>query len=617
MKKSFRKSILKGQLVCINLPVSIVSVIFAKYALNISGRGLLIWMLAFISMQYAIYAMIKPFFKKAFDVSYMHNHELLSASKDTQFASVGVERFAQLYTSLSFSEQVMTQIQKDIDLLTQENADLKRNIEGVIDSSKQLDRAFRIEADTISSLVQSVPQLIIVFDQQGKLIEWNEAFKRRYGLSNQDLNKLNVSTMFTSEITEKTILEQLKKATDHSVFLTLSIVKDKDILKEGISFRVVSEENQRFTAIGKVTNEDIAMQAKILRKNRELEYINQINSSLISNWDIDELLDNIMKRMDSLFDISFGCLYVLDDASKWELKKSTLNKMSQDQLRSLNITHYFSSEWQKNSTVQTIDMRLADQVHVDYLVIAPLEIDGKAIAAMAIGIHHELSNSDENLLKMFNHQAAMVVQRAILYEQLRKQYLNTIEALVNVIEAKDKYTEGHSRRVSRFAVEIAKKMRYSNEDIENVEISGLLHDVGKIGIHQSILTKEGKLTNEEYEIMKEHPLKGIQVLESIGLNNKIRDGILYHHLRYDLKGYPKADHELKSLPEFAAIIGAADAFDAITSARSYSKARSVEEAIGELEKHEGTQFSPSMVHIFKTLVEEDYQTIIEIIEDKM
>jgi putative nucleotidyltransferase with HDIG domain len=214
---------------------------------------------------------------------------------------------------------------------------------------------------------------------------------------------------------------------------------------------------------------------------------------------------------------------------------------------------------------------------------------------------------------MFKNQASMVIQRALIYDELRKQYLGTIQALVNVIEAKDKYTEGHSRRVSRFAVEMAKEMGYSNEEIENIEIAGLLHDVGKIGIDQEILIKQGMLTEEEFLAMKEHPTKGIQILDSIGLEEPIKEGILYHHLRYDLKGYPKA--AIDELPKYAGIIGIADAFDAITSARSYSKAKTIEEALNELVRHEGTQFHPEMVSVMKRIIEEAPNRIQVIIDD--
>ncbi|HSN66263.1 MAG TPA: HD domain-containing phosphohydrolase, partial [Fusibacter sp.] len=178
---------------------------------------------------------------------------------------------------------------------------------------------------------------------------------------------------------------------------------------------------------------------------------------------------------------------------------------------------------------------------------------------------------------------------------------------------KDKYTEGHSRRVSRFAVEIAKEMGYSNEEIENIEIAGLLHDVGKIGIDQSILAKRGRLTDYEYEVIKEHPTKGIQILEAISFDEKIRDGILYHHLRYDLSGYPKSN--IEKLPLYACIIGIADAFDAITSARSYSKARTIDDALKEFIKLEGKQFDPEMVRVFKRMITQNRERLQSIIDD--
>lgn len=264
----------------------------------------------------------------------------------------------------------------------------------------------------------------------------------------------------------------------------------------------------------------------------------------------------------------------------------------------------------KDSDIQSIEL---NHEVMRYLVLSPLEVSGEIIAIMAIALQNEMSPNDINILKMFKNQASMVIQRALIYEQLQKQYFGTIEALVNVIEAKDKYTEGHSRRVSRFAVEIAKEMSYSSEEIENVEIAGLLHDIGKIGIDQNILAKRGQLTHEEYEIIKTHPTKGITILEAINFDQNIKDGILYHHARFDLKGYPA--NQLKKLPKYACLIGAADAFDAITSARSYSSPKGMEEAIQELIKHEGTQFDPEMVRVIKKIIDEHPERLQNIIDD--
>lgn len=347
-----------------------------------------------------------------------------------------------------------------------------------------------------------------------------------------------------------------------------------------------------------------------LSKDIHFKHITQRNLDLKDSIGIDFLIGKILESIDEILGLDAYDLHFIK--SDQTLVRRALKQVAipQNTDEAFTPTTYLNDDWIKHPRLVFIDYR---ERGLKSLVIAPLEVDGRLVAVYSLFLRSRLKEADKQTTKLFNNQFTMVVQRAVIYDTLRNQYFNTIQALVNVIEAKDKYTEGHSRRVSRFAVEIAKKMGYSNEEVERIEISGLLHDVGKIGIQQSILVKEGKLTQEEYEEMKLHPEKAIQILEAIDLETDIMDGILYHHLRYDLKGYPKV--RLDRLPEFASIIGAADAFDAITSARSYSGKRSIEEAVRELERFSGSQFDPKIVEVMLKLIQENRERVELIIED--
>lgn len=344
-------------------------------------------------------------------------------------------------------------------------------------------------------------------------------------------------------------------------------------------------------------------------KDTHFEHITKRNFDLNNNIHLIKLIENILKSLHELVGQFHLKLYTLSPERQWEVMPFEVAGVVQSDT-DFDFTRFMNAEWIKHPRLDILKLE-GEKERV--MVIAPLEIEGTIQAAYGLLMENPISETDKQTIRLFYNQFTMVVQREVIYQTLRNQYFNTIEALVNVIEAKDKYTEGHSRRVSRFAVEIAKKMGYSNEEVEKVEISGLLHDVGKIGIQQSILVKQGRLTDEEYEEMKLHPEKAIQILDAIDLESDIMEGILYHHLRYDLKGYPKVN--LEKLPNFASIIGIADAFDAITSARSYSGKRSIEEAIKELTKYRGTQFEPTIVDIMIELIREDRQRIEGIVND--
>lgn len=179
----------------------------------------------------------------------------------------------------------------------------------------------------------------------------------------------------------------------------------------------------------------------------------------------------------------------------------------------------------------------------------------------------------------------------------------TILAIARTVDAKDEYTSHHSQRVSEYAVLIAKKLGMKDEECENLRKIALLHDIGKIGIADSVLNKPGRLDDEEYAIMKSHVVKGAEILKDFTLIDKVWEGALYHHERYDGKGYV---HGLKGeeIPLNARIIGIADAFDAMTSSRVYRKKLDFGIVLEEIQKGRGTQFDPKCVDALLELIEE-------------
>jgi putative nucleotidyltransferase with HDIG domain len=171
-----------------------------------------------------------------------------------------------------------------------------------------------------------------------------------------------------------------------------------------------------------------------------------------------------------------------------------------------------------------------------------------------------------------------------------------VKSFIISIEAKDMYTFGHSERVSKYAVELAKAIPevQDESDLQNLRLAGLLHDIGKINIPEAILTKPIKLTYEEYEIIKTHPVVGMKMVEKISALASLKAGVLYHHERWDGKGYP-SEIAGEDIPLHARILAVADAFDAMTSTRAYRHALSFEDALQRLKDGSGTQFDPNLI----------------------
>lgn len=188
-------------------------------------------------------------------------------------------------------------------------------------------------------------------------------------------------------------------------------------------------------------------------------------------------------------------------------------------------------------------------------------------------------------------------------KQLERVTLQTISTIANIIDAKDEYTKGHSYRVAEYSSLLAKELGYDDEKVANVKYIGLLHDIGKIGIPDSILNKPGKLNDSEYAIMRKHAEIGGNILSGNNMINGMDEGAKYHHERYDGRGYPQG-LKGEDIPEMARIIGIADAYDAMTSNRVYRKSLSNETVISELKRCSGTQFDPKFAGIFVKMVEE-------------
>jgi len=198
-----------------------------------------------------------------------------------------------------------------------------------------------------------------------------------------------------------------------------------------------------------------------------------------------------------------------------------------------------------------------------------------------------------------------------LYSEVEKKsrqneelFLGIVKSLAAAIDAKDTYTNGHSVRVADYSAEIARRAGYDVSALQRIYITGLLHDVGKIGIPDAIINKNGKLDDDEYAIIKTHPEKGAAILSNIQDMPELSIGARWHHERFDGKGYPEGLMG-EDIPEMARIIAIADAYDAMTSNRSYRRSLPQEVVRAEIEKGRGTQFDPIFAEIMLKMIDED------------
>jgi putative nucleotidyltransferase with HDIG domain len=215
----------------------------------------------------------------------------------------------------------------------------------------------------------------------------------------------------------------------------------------------------------------------------------------------------------------------------------------------------------------------------------------------------EIARLGGNFNYMAGNIEALVLRLKKALRQNQELFLETIKTLAAAIDAKDPYTRGHSERVSSYSMAMARHLGMSQEQVFRIHIAAILHDVGKLGIRESILNKPGGLSDEEFEVMRQHPSIGAQIMSPIRMLKDIIPGIRNHHETWDGKGYP--DH-LKGdeIPMVARIIGIADTFDAMTTNRPYQNAMTLEYVLAKMNSMSGSRFDPVVMDAFNAAVKE-------------
>ena len=213
----------------------------------------------------------------------------------------------------------------------------------------------------------------------------------------------------------------------------------------------------------------------------------------------------------------------------------------------------------------------------------------------------DFSEQDTKLLLSIGQHAGIALENVRLHHELNEAYTSTIAVLADAIEAKDAYTRGHCESVMRLAVEVGRRLDLKGEKLDEVRYSALLHDIGKIGVPDGILLKPGKLMDEEFMIIQKHPAIGRDLVSRVPTLNRLTEGILHHHEKWDGSGYPEGLAG-EGIPLAARIVGAVDAFDAMTTPRPYRDVVSHQDAVTELKRCAGTQFDAQIVDLIEQIL---------------
>lgn len=341
-----------------------------------------------------------------------------------------------------------------------------------------------------------------------------------------------------------------------------------------------------------------------LHKYREITMLYDFSEKVASCLDSKEISKFVISEAMRLIKAdNISVMLLNDDPDTFEvITHNGKETYSQDIMRSREGVAVSVMEAGKAEIINNIksDNRCASNMDdLISVMFAPLKVKDKSIGVVKLGSKSQMEYAAEDL-KIFASlasQAAVAVENARLYENLKDTFITTVYTLAETIEKRDPYTAGHTKRVSDYSVAIGRALGVSDEKMKHIELAAILHDVGKIGVRDSVLLKPGKLTDEEFAQIKLHPVYGEEIINHIKAFKGIIPGVRHHHERYDGRGYPDGIKG-QDIDITARIIAIADTFDAMTTDRPYRKGLSFEAAFEELKRCSGTQFDPELVNAF-------------------
>lgn len=337
-----------------------------------------------------------------------------------------------------------------------------------------------------------------------------------------------------------------------------------------------------------------------------------LSSNFISPRDEPHQYQAVLARLQAAANAEVGALMVLDERQRrfvfraaaglncpessicslvWSYGKQLLNEKN-------DLTNGFTL---KREEMQRLpEFNFEKLLGFKSLCFHPLTVDGRLLGGGLLGNRREridFSTRDLRRLAAAALIAGSDLERLRLHQELKNAFVNSVRAFVSAIDAKDPYTHGHSERVTDYAVKMARVLNWPEEQIDALQMAAILHDVGKIGVSEQILSKPSRLTAEEFIQIQRHPEIGARIIGEIPQLDHALSGILCHHERYDGRGYPNRLGS-EDIPIFGRLIAVADAYDAMTSDRPYRKGLNVDDSLQEIVANSGKQFDPLMVSAF-------------------
>ncbi|MCL5035883.1 MAG: GAF domain-containing protein [Chloroflexi bacterium] len=437
---------------------------------------------------------------------------------------------------------------------------------------------------------------------------------------------------FIKDITTESKFEKMKleNPQDFSSIVSIPLISSSDVIgavevynapteiftdPEWYDFiRSLASESSRLISLSKKFT---TVQKSLQDSMGELSIIYEISDALGSTLNLDELLKLIVRNGLRSFDAQVASLMLINkETSLLEIRYAEgLKPEIIDSVR-IKLGEGIAGRVAKTGQpLLLVDVMGVDQPDIEKdiksALSVPLKIKEEVIGVLNVSKTSRYRFSENDLKLLFNLAglAAQAIEKAELYseisgslEEIKESYMSTVKALAGAIEAKDPYTQGHVDRVAKYGLAIAMELNPDLLKEDMFRYALVLHDVGKIGVPDSILSKPGPLTDEEREVIEMHPEAGAKIISPVKFLKQAVDMVKFHQERWDGKGYPRGLKD-DEIPLVARIIAVADTFDAITSDRPYRKGRDINYAVAEIKRNSGTQFDPTIVKAFLSAVD--------------
>jgi HD-GYP domain-containing protein (c-di-GMP phosphodiesterase class II) len=441
-------------------------------------------------------------------------------------------------------------------------------------------------------------------------------------------NKFNLMVEHLKKLLDQTISQEREmaiaeeKLTHHDEIRSMNItleerLKEIEYLNITLEERIeeIEEANYKIADLaGELEDRNTVLERAVTR----LQALHKMGLSLNSTMDLERLFNQLLHKTLETLRARVGYILLVDRDS-WTLQlagshglpKLTDSIFSHIPIKPGGCSHWVIKNHQPLLISNIDESREFSRVSRlgftrETILCAPLTIKDEVIGTITIANTFDqgpFTPEDLELLSTIAAQASIAIKNARLYEEQEKSYLDTVQALVSAVEASDAYTRGHSERVTRYALKLARHIDLPSDSLRTLEQAAILHDIGKIGICEALLQKTEPLSSGDIETLRLHPVIGGKILEPIGFLGDVRKIILQHHERYDGTGYPDGIKHDQLLLE-ARILALADTYDAMTTDRPYRLALSHEVTIKEIRDNAGTQFDPELARVFIEMFQE-------------